>query len=78
MKKIVLWSTGVVIALAWLSLGLGMAMDLERTTWVVWVTTVAVVTEIGIWLVAATLGVAVVQARKQIFGWFMRPFRSGA
>ena len=77
MKKIVLWCVGIVVALAWLSLGLGFAIDVDRDAWLIWVTAVAVITEIGIWVIAATLGVAVVQARKKIFGWFLRPFRAG-
>ena len=78
MKKMVLWVTGVVVALAWLSLGVGFAIEVERSTWLVWVTAVAVITEVGIWVVAATLGVAVVQARKRIFGFLMRPFKAEA
>ena len=78
MKKILLKGVGVVVLLAWLSLLLGFAIDVSRETWFIWVTAVALITEAAIWLAAATLGVAVVQARQRIWQWFTRPFRGGA
>ena len=78
MKKILLIGVGVVVLLAWLSLGLALTIDISRETLFIWVTAVALITEGAIWLAAATLGVAVVQARQRIKEWFMRPFRGDA
>ena len=78
MKKILLKGVGVIVLLAWLSLGLAFAIDVSREAWFIWVTAVALISEAAIWIVAATLGVAVVQARQRIRQWFMRPFRGDA
>lgn len=77
-KKTLLQGIGAVVVLAWLSLGVALTIDISREVLFVWVTAVAVITEAAIWLAAATLGVAVVQARQRIQEWFMRPFRSDA
>jgi hypothetical protein len=78
MKNTLLKAVGIVVLLAWLSLGLGLALDVSRETWFIWVTAVALISEAAIWIVAATLGVAVVQARQRIWQWFTRPFRGDA
>ncbi len=78
MKKTVIWCVGVVVVLAWLSLGVGLVADVERETWFIWVTAVALVTEAAIWIVAATLGIAVVQARQKIWQWIRRPSGRGS
>ena len=78
MKNTLLKAVGIVVLLAWLSLGLGLAIDVSRETWIIWVTAVALISEAAIWIVAATLGVAVVQARQRIWQWFTRPFRGDA
>ncbi|MEL6449286.1 MAG: hypothetical protein AAFQ62_15235 [Pseudomonadota bacterium] len=75
MKKILMLGAGVVVLLAWLSLGVALTLNVSREILFVWVTAVALVTEAAIWLAAASLGVAVVQARQRIWQWFMRPFR---
>ena len=66
MKKPILWGTGIVVMLAWLSLAAALVAGVDRDTWIIWVTGVALVSEAAIWIVAATLGVAVVQARRRI------------
>ncbi len=78
MKKTLLIGAGVIVLLAWLSLGLALTIDISREVLFIWVTAVALITEGAVWLAAATLGVAVVQARQRIKQWFMRPFRGDA
>ena len=78
MKKTFLIVLGSVVAIAWLSLGLALALDVTRETWIIWVTSVAVITEVAVWGTAATMGLAVFEARKQAWRWLTRPFRSAA
>ena len=78
MKKGLLKGVGVVVLLAWPSLGLAFAIDASRETWFSWVTPVALTTEAAIGLAGATLSIAVVQARHRIWQWLMRPFRGDA
>ncbi|MEL7449995.1 MAG: hypothetical protein AAFN78_12355 [Pseudomonadota bacterium] len=75
MKKTILIALGSVVALAWLSLGVGLAIEVTRESWLVWVTSVAVITEVAIWCAAATMGLAVFEARKKAWRWLTRPFR---
>jgi len=75
MRKWILKGIGAVVVAAWLSLLLGMSLDIERGTWIVWVTAVALITEVAIWATAAVLGIAVLQARKAVWRWISRPFR---
>lgn len=77
-RKMLLQSIGAIVLLAWLSLGVALTIDISREILFFWVTAVAVITEAAIWLAAATLGVAVVQARQRIRAWFMRPFAGDA
>ena len=74
-KKIILWLVGILVVIAWASLLVGMRLDIDRNLWIAWVTAVALITEIAIWIVAAVLGVAVFQARKAIWKWMTSPFR---
>lgn len=78
MRKILMLGLGGVVLLAWLSLGVALTLDVSREVLFVWVTAVAVITEVAIWIAAASLGVAVVQARQRIWQWFTRPFRGKA
>lgn len=75
MKRTLLWGIGLTVLIAWISMGVGVFLDVDRQTWVIWVTGVAIITEVSIWLVAAILGVAVFQARKKVWRWLTRPFR---
>lgn len=76
MKKLVISAVAAIVASAWASLIFGFFLDVDRNAWIIWVTAVAIITEAAIWVVAATLGVAVFQARKAIWRWVSRPFRS--
>ncbi len=75
MKKITLWGIGLIVVGAWASLVIGMQLEIEDSTWFAWVAGVAILTEIAVWTVAAVLGVAIVQARRDIWNWLKRPFK---
>lgn len=52
-------------------------IDPDIKTWTIGVTVVAIVTEIGFWLSAATLGLSMWEGRKRIFNFAAKPFRRG-
>lgn len=52
---------------AWIALGVGLYLDVERQTRIVLAVVAALATEALFWTVAALLGVSVVQARKKIW-----------
>ncbi|WP_339928951.1 hypothetical protein [uncultured Brevundimonas sp.] len=58
---------GVAAVCGWVALGIGLWMDVERTTRLVLAIVAAVATEALFWTVAAALGVSVVEARKRIW-----------
>ncbi len=73
MKKSLLAVMGLIVVCAWLSLIPGyMIVNDDTAMWAVWVTGVAVITEIGFWVTAATLGVAVFEARRSVWRWLTR------
>ncbi len=67
MKTTVLKLTGVVVIMAWLSLLPGYYLVDGKTQWIIWATAVALITEAGLWIAAATMGVAVFEARRRIW-----------
>lgn len=75
MKKLVLGLVAAAVIVAWLSLIVMVQLDFNRSSKVVWVTVVALITEGAIWVSAAVAGVAVIQQRKKIFQALTRPFR---
>lgn len=58
---------GVTAVCAWIALGVGVYLDVERSTRLVLAVVAALATEALFWTVAALLGVSVVQARKKIW-----------
>lgn len=58
---------GVVCLLAWIAVGVGLVLDVDRTTWLVLVTVAAVTSEGLVWLSAALLGLRVFEARQQLW-----------
>mgnify|MGYP003654577512 CR=1 FL=1 len=58
---------GVAAVCGWVALGIGLWMDVERTTRLVLAIVAAVATEALFWTVAAALGVSVFEARKRIW-----------
>jgi fructose-specific phosphotransferase system IIC component len=52
---------------AWISLGIGVYLEVERGTRLILAIIAAVATEVLFWTVAALLGVSVVEARKRIW-----------
>lgn len=52
---------------AWVSLGVGLYLDVERSTRLILAVVAAVATEVLFWTCAAALGVSVFEARKRIW-----------
>lgn len=67
----ILWTLaaflGVAAVCGWVALGVGLWMDVERTTRLILAIVAAISTEALFWTVAAALGVSVLEARKQIW-----------
>lgn len=59
----VIWS---IVVLAWLIMGGALLFDIPRSTLIIYITIVAVLTETGFWLTALLLGVAMVNARRAV------------
>lgn len=70
----IIWS---IVLLCWLLLIGLFFTDPDIKIWAIGVTGVAIVTEIGFWLTAATLGLTMWESRKRIFSLFTKPFRRG-
>lgn len=58
---------GVCAIGAWVSLGVGLYLDVERSTRLILAVVAAVATEVLFWTCAAALGVSVFEARKRIW-----------
>ena len=58
---------GVAAVCGWVALGVGLWMDVERSTRLILAIVAAVATEALFWTVAAALGVSVFEARKRIW-----------
>lgn len=54
---------------SWISLGIGLYLDVERSTRLILAVVAALATEALFWTVAALLGVSVFQARVRILKW---------
>lgn len=73
MKKPLYLIVGAIVTIAWLSLIPGYVIaEGDTRLWAIWVTSVALITEGGIWLVALSLGVAVFEARRRLWRWITR------
>lgn len=77
-KKLALYAVAVVLVVAWGGLVAGYFIGVSKTMWLVLVTAAAIATEVAFWVVAAILGISVVQARGRIWAWLRRPFTRGA
>jgi hypothetical protein len=73
-RKLALYAVGLALVLAWGGLLAGYFIGVSKTVWLVLVTAAAVATEVSFWVVAAILGISVVQARGRIWAWLRRPF----
>ncbi|WP_292226931.1 hypothetical protein [Brevundimonas sp.] len=63
---------------AWISLGIGLHLDVDRGARITLAIVAAVSTEALFWTVAALLGVSVVEARKRIWRWISSRFTGRA
>ena len=77
-RRLALYAVALVLVLAWGGLLAGFVIGVSKTAWLVLVTAAAVATEVSFWVVAAILGISVVQARGRIWAWLRRPFSRGA
>ena len=77
-KKLALYAVAAALVLAWGGLLAGFVIGVSKTVWLVLVTAAAIATEVAFWVVAAILGISVVQARGRIWAWLRRPFSRGA
>ncbi len=67
-KKWWVVGTGAIVCLlAWVAMGIGLALDVEFTARLVLVTIAAVATEALIWLTAGAFGLSVFEARRSIW-----------
>jgi hypothetical protein len=67
---------GLTVFLAsWIAVGVGYAMHVDKSTWVVLVVIAAFASEALIWCIAAMLGLGIVEARNRIWLWLKKPFR---
>jgi hypothetical protein len=77
-RKLALYAVALVLILAWGGLLAGFLIGVSKTVWLVLVTAAAIATEVSFWVVAAILGISVLQARGRIWTWLRRPFGRGA
>ena len=77
-KKLALYAVAIALILAWGGLFAGFVIGVSKTVWLVLVTAAAIATEVSFWVVAAILGISVVQARGRIWAWLRRPFARNA
>ena len=76
-KKLALYAVAAVLVAAWGALIAGFFIGVSKTMWLVLVTAAAIATEVSFWVVAAILGISVVQARGRIWARLRRPFTRG-
>ena len=60
-------AVGLAAVAAWITLGVGVYMDVSRQTRIILAVVAAVATEALFWSIAATLGLSVLVARKRIW-----------
>ena len=60
-------AVGLAAVAAWITLGVGVYMDVSRQTRIILAVVAAVATEALFWSIAATLGLSVLEARKRIW-----------
>lgn len=76
-KTIALGAIWTAVVISWIALVGIYFIGVETSDWVMAVTGVAVVTEIGFWLTAAILGKSLWDSRKRVGEFMLRPFRRG-
>jgi hypothetical protein len=66
---------GLTVFLAsWIAVGVGFAIHVDKSTWVILVVVAAFATEALIWCIAAVLGLGILEARNRIWRWLRKPF----
>lgn len=73
-KKLILFAAIGFFVASWIVTGLGLALEVEKTTFIIMVTTAAVATEALFWAVAVVFGISVYESRKKIWHWVKSKF----
>lgn len=76
-KKLVLAVTAGVVVLAWVALGAGLILQVDKPVHITLVLVTALATEVGFWITAAVLGIAVFEARRRVWQFIKSPFVRG-
>ena len=76
-KSLILKSIWGIIGLSWVVLFGLFFTNPDTKSWAIAVTLVAILTEIGVWLFAAFLGLTMWESRKQILIKGLKVFRKG-
>jgi hypothetical protein len=75
-KWIVVSAVGSLCLTAWVAMGVGLFVRFNIRIWTLIVTAAAVSTELFFWVLAATLGVTVFQARRRLWANIAKQFRN--
>lgn len=78
LKHLIGLAGATVFLLAWLAVGAGFLLGVDRTTWTILVVIAAFASEALVWCIAAFLGLSVFEARRAIWRFLTRPFRKAA
>jgi hypothetical protein len=71
-KWIMIAAAGSLCLAAWVILGVGLFVHFNVRIWTLIVTAAAVLTELFFWVLAATLGVSVFQARRRLWAHIIK------
>jgi hypothetical protein len=75
LRWIIVAGLGTVCAASWLAVCVGFFVRFSLRIWTVIVSAAAISTEALLWVMAAALGVAVIQARHRLWASVVKPLR---
>jgi len=76
-KKVILYTAIGATVASWIVLGVGLAIGVEETIFIIMVAAAAIATEVLFWAVAVVFGISVFESRKKIWGWVKSKLRLG-
>lgn len=76
-KKVILYTAIGATLASWIVLGVGLAIGVEKTIFIILVSVAAVATEVLFWAVALVFGISVFESRKKIWKWIKTKLRFG-
>ena len=74
-KPLLLAAAALTVAAAWTTVAVTYFLGFKVGAWTVVVTIACLATEGAFWVAAGILGVTVIQARRDIWRWIIRPLR---